>query len=135
MICPRCGQARTKVLETRSTGLLVRRRSACDAGHRWTTIEVPETVVKSIGSSRLAQAIDTLSRGVSARQEADWRRETAVTMLQDGKTVAEVAEALRVTEARVRQIRSATRKVEDQPQTATSSDPFNYILASLGGRP
>ena len=47
--CPKCRSGNTKVIITRSStnGLLVRRRSCRDCGHRFWTLQEPEWLIKS----------------------------------------------------------------------------------------
>ena len=51
MICPACGDSeRGRVLETRllGKGVVLRRRRACECGHRWTTYEIGESAIRSV---------------------------------------------------------------------------------------
>lgn len=134
MRCPECGQDRVKILETRDSGLVVRRRGRCDAGHRWTTVELPESVVKTFGASKLAAAVDRVSRGIEARVEAAHRRELAYELLNQGMTVRDVASILRITDTRVRQIRAERpieRPVKPPPKPNFGGGVFGHMAAVL----
>ncbi len=93
-----------KCLETRKTAEgWTRRRYERDDGTRVTTLELPLTVIKNIGTGKLRAAAAKFNRGEAARQRAARVRE-AIAERADWKAVA-VAHDLGVTEARVRQVR------------------------------
>lgn len=39
-LCPECGAGLSSTLDTRVSGVHIRRRRMCALGHRWTTLEV-----------------------------------------------------------------------------------------------
>ena len=95
-----------KCLETRTRADgLKRRRYARQGLPNLTTLEVPLSVLKALGMSRVEQALETHRRGEQARARAAVVR--AAVLASAGVKAAAVAHELGVTEARVRQIRSS----------------------------
>lgn len=96
-----------KCLETR-TGPdgLKRRRYRQNDGTRLTTVEVPLSVLRSIGMTRVRQATATWQRGEERRARAAELRATVIERLQQPRAKpTAIAHELGCTEARVRQIR------------------------------
>lgn len=88
MKCPTCGTMNVVVLETRDgqAGATLRRRRKCTNGHRFFTIEVPETRHLVTQSTPTAVA--------SAKRGDLWMRDTAiVAQVRSGKRVQDVAQA------------------------------------------
>lgn len=82
---------------------LVVRRHERDDGSRYSTYEVPVTVLKALGMKRVREALAAYARGEAARQlAADVRAGVAA---RAGWKATAVAHELGITEARVRQIR------------------------------
>jgi transcriptional regulator NrdR family protein len=104
VICPACGQPSLRVLETRQAGAMTRRRHVCIDNHRWITLELPEAALRGIGMARVQTELARVARGVSRRQQSASRRELVAYMLEQGRTIAEIASEAGCTAARVRQI-------------------------------
>ena len=93
-----------KCLETRTrTDGLKRRLYARQGLPNLTTLEVPLTVLKTLGMSRVEAALETHRRGEKARAAAAATR--AAVLARTGTKATSVAQDLGITEARVRQIR------------------------------
>jgi len=107
MKCPKCGTVDTHVIATRreSDGLLVRRRQECGNKHRFNTYELHETSLRSTGIKKIRARLLTVASGIAVRSMARRRRLAAIRMLRQGKSVAQIADEIGVTEARVRQYR------------------------------
>lgn len=75
MIC-HCGLPSAKVLATRlrPDGITLRRRQ-CPDGHRWTTFEMDETLVKRIGPRQINEKAAQHTRRIKVRQQAQIKRE------------------------------------------------------------
>lgn len=94
-----------RCLETRATAEGWRRRRYEDeSGRRWTTLELPIEVLRSVGMGRLHECSRAHQRGVEQRERARQLREEVAR--RDGWKVAAIAHDLGVTEMRVRQIRA-----------------------------
>lgn len=96
-----------KCLETRTDDLGIRRRRyERDDGTRLTTMEVPATVLKAIGMTRVREQMKTWHRGEQRRSRASTLREAVIArLLQPRAKPTAIANELGVTEQRVRQIR------------------------------
>lgn len=105
MKCTTCGQEHVRVLETRERDGVLRRRRECPAGHRWYTVEVPETVVTAIGRAKVRERLAVLARGIQQRVVAAQRRAEIQKLLAEGWKPDAIAHHLNVTGARVRQLR------------------------------
>ena len=70
------------------------------------TFEFQESVVKAVGMKRMLAAAETLARGAKARKLAAARRAEVKARLNAGHGATTIAQALSITEARVRQIRA-----------------------------
>lgn len=96
---------RKKCLETRVTSEgFVRRRYQMVDGTRLTTYEVPSSVYTALGRKRFADAMGRAVRGSNARSVAESRRKLVKTLTERGESVAQIAKAAGITDARVRQI-------------------------------
>lgn len=97
-----------KCLETRTTPEgWKRRRYERDDGTRYSTLEVPASVITALGRGAAALATETWRRGEVARERAAFlKREIAAR--PDWKATA-LAHELNITEARVRQIRKGLK--------------------------
>jgi transcriptional regulator NrdR family protein len=113
MKCPDCGTVDTRVMETRQDvpGLLVRRRHQCGNGHRFNSFQLHETSLRSTGMQQVRSRLDAVTAGIAARSVAYQRRRTVERMLRAGKTTAQVAVGIGVTQTRVRQIRAELAKI------------------------
>lgn len=107
MYCTKCGawsdSPASSQAEAMDGNAIIRWRT-CANGHKFSTIEINEAVVRAIGESRVAEAIATLERGRAARGRAARIAQTVLSMRSDGRSVAEIAKAVGRTDARVRQI-------------------------------
>ena len=93
-----------KCLETRKRGEhLTARRYEREDNSRFSTYEVPVSVVKALGVKKFQEALAAYARGEAARKAAAERR--AAVADRAGWKAAAVAHDLGITEARVRQIR------------------------------
>lgn len=92
----------TQVIETRQlpNGLYRRRRETLD-GRRYTTVEVPLTVLRAIGMPRVDAAIETWQRGEARRARALLIRQR----VREGVKPTAIADEFGITEQRVRQVR------------------------------
>lgn len=101
MKCERCGAA-SDVLETRAAEHgMVKRRRQCGNGHRFKTFEVYEPTAKAV-----ERDIRGTWRRVQAAAQRWWRDRK---IILDPRGASEVARAVQLTEARVRQIRASAR--------------------------
>lgn len=99
----------TRVLETRevSPGMRRRRYERAD-GSRFTTIEVPITVLRTVASGhRVDATLAAWHRGEAARGLARERRVRAEELLRQGVKPTAIAHELGVSDQRVRQWRKA----------------------------
>jgi hypothetical protein len=65
--CPECGSTRSRVINTRGRGGLVRRQRKClNCRTNWFTIEVPETIVQRWSTLRvlMARSRDALTAAI-----------------------------------------------------------------------
>jgi len=115
MRCTTCGLTTSRVLETRTMEYGVWRRYKCADGHRWSTYELVDSVVKAIGPARVKECAGRVERGIKARQRAESTRELVLHLLEQGGTATSAALEAGVTEARVRQIRAASAPTTSQP--------------------
>lgn len=99
----------TRVLDTREVAPgMRRRRYERDDGTRYTTLEVPATVLRGVSSVRqVEEALATWHRGEAARGLARKRQARAEALLRAGVKPTAVAHELGVSDARVRQWRKA----------------------------
>lgn len=90
MICPKCGEKRTRVLDTRTLAGAIRRRRQCFNDHVFYTSEVIEWVAKVTRKASRAHA--------TAQKRAEmWKRDQRVVrMVAAGRPKAEVAEAFAI---------------------------------------
>lgn len=104
-----------RVLDTREIAPGVRRRRYERAdGTRYTTIEVPATVLRGVASAkRVEEALATWHRGEAARALAASRKARAWALLREGVKPAAIAHELGVSDARVRQWRAEWRRASD----------------------
>lgn len=102
----------SRVLETREVVPGVkRRRYARSDGSRFTTIEVPLTVLRSLGGSKRFDAIVAAwRRGEQQREEARARRARIEELLRDGVKPTAVAHDVGVSDQWVRRVRKAMLK-------------------------
>jgi transcriptional regulator NrdR family protein len=109
MVCPHCGTADTRVVETRTErkGLMIRRRHECGNAHRFNSYQIHDSTARSIGLAQIRSRLERAAAGIAARAVAFRRQVRARRLLADGMTVAQVAQQLDITAARVRQIRQA----------------------------
>lgn len=109
MICPECGVLNTRVIETRAEkgGATVTRRHECGNGHRFNTLQLRETTVRSIGLTKILKMSATNAVGTARRALTHQRRLRVARMLGEGIGVPAIADSLGITDARVRQIRSS----------------------------
>jgi hypothetical protein len=92
-----------KVIDSREVEPGMRRRRYDTGIQRFTTIELPVTVLKAIGMGRVRDALKMWQRGEAQRAQARKLREDVAQ--RHGIKPTAVAHELGVTEARVRQIR------------------------------
>lgn len=97
----------TRVLETREVVPGVRRRRYERAdGTRYTTIEVPATVLRGVSSARqVEEALAAWHRGEAFRALVAQRRARIEELLREGVKPTAIAHEVGVTEQRVRQVR------------------------------
>jgi hypothetical protein len=96
-----------KCLETRTRpDGIKRRRYRVSPGRTVTTFEIPETVARALGITRLKQAMAAHQRGEASRVRAEKIKE----MIKSGWKPTAVAHEMGVTEARVRQIRDQLKE-------------------------
>lgn len=94
----------SRVLETRRVNEhMTRRRYECENGTRFTTFEVPVTVLRAIGWTRVTDALEQYGRGCKKRQRS--AATLGEVLARKGVKATAVAHELGITEARVRQIR------------------------------
>jgi transcriptional regulator NrdR family protein len=98
--CPLCG-AHTYVLDTRSHGALLKRRRECGNKHKFVTLEVFPAMV---GSRELAAANSRIQHAVEI-----WRRDERIRA--DTRSIAEIAWEYKLSDTRIRQIKSAVQAV------------------------
>lgn len=98
-----------RVLETRTLGPGVkRRRYERSDGSRYTTVEVPLTVLRSLGGAkRLEETVAAWHRGEQSRAVSKTRRARIETLLRQGVKPTAIAHEVGVSEQRVRQIRKS----------------------------
>lgn len=95
-----------KVLSTRiRNGLRYRRYDS--NGIRYSMVELPVSVVKSIGTKRVLAAYSTWQRGCTNRQRSAMLKEAILTRL--GTKPTAIADELGCSEAYVRQILQTTK--------------------------
>jgi DNA-directed RNA polymerase specialized sigma subunit len=95
-----------KCLETRTRPDGLRsRRYLLDDGRRITTLELPESVLKSVGLERVRQQLKVWNRGELQRADQRVRRLRINELLRQDVKPTAIANEVGVTEARVRQIR------------------------------
>ena len=95
-----------RCLETRmrSDGIKSRRYQLAD-GRRVTMLELPATVIKSVGLKRVQEYMQIWIRAEKARKQTTARRRLIESMLRQRVKPLAIAHEVGVTEARVRQIR------------------------------
>ena len=93
---------------TRPDGMKARRYEL-DDGSRITTIELPVTVIKSVGMNKVQQQFATWLRGEDKRAESRMRRERIESLLREKVKPLAIADEVGVTEQRVRQIRKGMK--------------------------
>jgi hypothetical protein len=97
---------KAKIIETRTRhGLKYRRYE--QAGERYTTVEIPLSVAKSIGIKRLQEAHATWQRGQEKRERSEHLRNAIIERLP-GKPTA-IAHELGCSEAYVRLVRQQVK--------------------------
>jgi hypothetical protein len=95
-----------KCLETRTRADGIKsRRYQLEDGRRITMLEVPATVLKAIGMSRVQEAMAIWQRGEQQRSQSHERRLRIEQMLDEGIKPTAIAFEVGVTDQRVRQIR------------------------------
>ena len=94
-----------KRLETRTAPNGLRRRRYRDGSRVFTTYEPPAAVVRSVGMDKIVKLLAVHRAGLKARALAAERRAFIAERL-DWKSTA-LAHELKITEARVRQIKKA----------------------------
>lgn len=95
-----------KCLETRTRPDGIKsRRYQLEDGRRITMLEVPATVLKAIGMSKVQEAMQIWQRGEKQRSKSHARRQRIEEMLAQGTKPTAIAVEVGCTEARVRQIR------------------------------
>lgn len=96
-----------KCLETRTDDLgIKRRRYEREDGTRLTTMEVPLTVLRGLGMTKVRHYMEKWHRGEQRRGKASTLREAVIArLLQPRAKPTAIANELGCTEARVRQIR------------------------------
>lgn len=100
-----------RLLETRRVARNVkRRRYEREDGTRFTTLEVPVTVLGAFGRKRVDEAVGRWERGEVKRETASKRKARAQELLRQGVKVAAIAHELGVSEARARQWREEVRR-------------------------
>lgn len=116
MTRPRCLETRTR------NGLKYRRYEDAD-GQRYSTVEIPLSVAKAIGTKRLEEALETWQRGQEKRRKSKQLRKAIIERLP-GKPTA-IAHELDCSEAYVRMIRKELEchslKTTERPATHTKS--------------
>ena len=95
-----------RCLETRTrTDGIKSRRYELEDGRRITTLELPATVIRSIGMKRVQEFMETWQRGEKQRTNRNTRRQRIEELLRERVKPLAIADEVGVTEARVRQIR------------------------------
>lgn len=109
----------SRVLETRTLqpGVKRRRHERTD-GSRFTTVELPESVLRSLGTKRVDEAIATWARGEEKRKTARDRLRRVEELLRDGVKPTAIAHELGITDQRVKQIRKALRSRDAGQESA-----------------
>lgn len=93
-----------KVLETREVGTHAkRRRYETPKGERYTTFEIPVTVLRTLGWGKFMDALAQYGRGRMQRERS--AATVGEVLARKGIKATAVAHELGITEARVRQIR------------------------------
>jgi transcriptional regulator NrdR family protein len=109
--CPYCLVATRVESEAPFAGYGLKRVHRCRGCQRtFDSVELPASVVKSIGEKQTRAAIGAFGRGVRRAVEAAKRADLVNKMTTQGIAPYLVAHALGVTSARVRQIRAAARR-------------------------
>jgi hypothetical protein len=98
---------------TRADGIRTRRYQLED-GRRFTTFELPATVIKAVGLKRVQEFMEKWKRGENQRTESHTRRQRIEALLQEGIKPTAIAHEVGVTETRVRQIRTEMQHGKDQ---------------------
>ena len=115
-----------KCLETRTDSMGAKRRRYEDtSGVRITTIEVPLSVLKSMGMARVRQQMAMWQRGQDRRAKARENREAVERLLnQPRPKPTAIAHEVGITEARVRQIRAEIKQAQSpQSQPTHRAEP------------
>lgn len=81
------------------------RRYELEDGRRFTTFELPSTVIRAIGTKRVQEFMDIWRRGEQRRTESRARRQRIEELLRERVKPTAIAHEVGVTEERVRQIR------------------------------
>ena len=102
-----CMHNDTKVLSTRGrgTGIVTRRKECERCGHRFNTMEVPETVIRDIGTKRFMAQVEARHRNMATAITRAARRKRIKDQLLEGIKPTAIAHAEGVTDTRIRQIR------------------------------
>ena len=119
MRCIECGSDQMRTLETRARpGALRRRRECGRCGHTFPTVELPETVVRTVGVLAVERAVLALLRGIQRRVAARENLARITQRLREGWKPTAIANEVGVTEERVRQVRKELRGAQ-QPSPNT----------------
>lgn len=90
LMCPRCGESRHVVLDTRRSRGGVRRRRQCFNNHVFWTVEMVEVVAK------VTRRQDRWANAVERRRERYLRDQRIVRMVRSGVSKALVADRFRL---------------------------------------
>lgn len=108
--CPYCLVATKVVSEKPFAGYGLEREHECRVCKRvYGSLEIPRTVVHSIGTARIRDILGQFSRGIRRSVEAAKLAAEVTKMTAEGFGTHLVAHALGRTPARVRQIKAAQR--------------------------
>ena len=111
MNCVECGRPRLRTLETRARPGGLRRRRECEhCGHTFTTVELPDTVLRSIGARVVERAVDALLRGIKRRAAAREARALITQRLLEGWKPDAIAHEAGVSAMRVYQLHKELRR-------------------------
>lgn len=132
-----------KCLETRTRPDGIKsRRYQLEDGRRITMLEVPATVLKAIGMSKVQEAMQIWQRGEKQRSKSHARRQRIEEMLAAGIKPTAIAFEVGCTDQRVRQIRKemengkriSAAPVQREPRRVRQEVGRDFQTRWAGGR-
>lgn len=128
MLCPDCGHTSSSVLTTRSKVGRTERRRECDrCGHRFTTFEVYQVLLKSYLRQRPDVAFARVASGVSLRARLWAKKSDAIEIVDKGMSIREAARRTGLNERTI----AAALRARQVPSHPIPSDPTPSAGADL----